>query len=53
MCLEEHYRKLESMYAAAPINDFFLPEITVSEGESMIEIEVSEKLYHAAGAVHV
>jgi hypothetical protein len=35
------------------INDFFLPEITVSEGESMIEIEVSEKLYHAAGAVHV
>jgi len=49
---EEHYIKLESMYSAAPINDFFLPKITVSEGESLIEIEVTEKLYHAAGAVH-
>lgn len=52
MSLEEHYRKLESMYAAAPINDFFLPSITVSEGESIIEIEVTKKLHHAAGGVH-
>lgn len=52
MRFEEHYKKLESMYTAAPINDFFLPEITVSEGQSIIEIKVSEKLYHAAGAVH-
>ena len=52
MNLEEHYRKLESMYAAAPINNFFLPKITVSEGESIIEIEITEKLHHAAGGVH-
>jgi len=40
------------MYAAAPINNFFLPKITVSEGESIIEIEITEKLHHAAGGVH-
>ncbi len=49
---EEHYRRLECMYAAAPINNFYLPEITVSRGESIIEIDVTEKLHHAAGAVH-
>jgi uncharacterized protein (TIGR00369 family) len=52
MNIEEHYRKLESMYAAAPINDFFMPKMTVSEGEAVIEIELTEKLHHAAGAVH-
>ena len=52
MSAEEHYRRLESMYAAAPINNFYLPEITVSEGKSIIEIDVSQKLHHAAGAVH-
>ncbi len=52
MSQEEHYRKLESMYAAAPINNFFLPEMTVSEGEAIIEINVTEKLHHAAGGVH-
>ncbi len=49
---EEHYRRLENMYAAAPINNFYSPKITVSEGESIIEIDVTEKLHHAAGAVH-
>lgn len=52
MSLEEHYRKLENMYAAAPINNFFLPEIKVSQGKAVIEIEITEKLHHAAGAVH-
>jgi uncharacterized protein (TIGR00369 family) len=40
------------MYAAAPINEFFLPQLAVSEGESIIEIELSEKFHHAAGGVH-
>ena len=52
MTQETHYRSLESMYAAAPINDFYQPRMTVSSGEAVIEIEVSEKMYHAAGAVH-
>jgi len=49
---DNHYKKLESMYAAAPINNFYLPEITISEGTSTIEIKITEKLHHAAGAVH-
>jgi len=40
------------MYATAPINEFFLPQLAVSEGESIIEIELSEKFHHAAGGVH-
>ena len=52
MSKQDHYRKLESMYAAAPINDFFLPKMTVSEGKAIIEIELTEKLHHAAGGVH-
>lgn len=48
----EHFRALESMYAAAPINEFFQPVMTVSDSEAVIEIEVSEKLFHSAGAVH-
>ncbi len=49
---EEHFRCLESMYVAAPINDFYRPKIEVREGEATIEIEISEKYYHAFKAVH-
>ncbi len=52
MNIENHYRKLESMYAAAPINEFFHPQLKVSQGESIIEIELAEKFYHSAGGVH-
>ena len=52
MSIENHYRNLESMYAAAPINEYFLPKLNVSEGESVIEIELAEKFHHAAGGVH-
>jgi uncharacterized protein (TIGR00369 family) len=40
------------MYLAAPINAFYRPRIDVSDSEATIEIEVSEKLFHAADAVH-
>ena len=49
---QEHFRRLERMYAAAPINTFFEPRIEVRDGEAEIEIELSEKFHHAAGAVH-
>lgn len=49
---QDHYLALESMYKAAPINAFYMPEMVVSEGEAVIEIEVSEKHFHSAGAVH-
>lgn len=49
---DKHYRSLESMYQAAPINKFYNPVMVVSEGEASIEIELSEKYNHAAGAAH-
>ena len=38
--LEVHYRCLESMYQAAPLNDFYLPKIKVSKAEAEIEINI-------------
>ena len=48
----EHYRKLERMYQAAPINQFFEPRLTVSQGQAEVLIEVRPKFFHAAGAAH-
>jgi uncharacterized protein (TIGR00369 family) len=52
MTKDPHYVALEQMYMAAPINSFYSPRIDVSDSEAVIEIDLSEKLFHAAGAVH-
>jgi uncharacterized protein (TIGR00369 family) len=52
MTKDPHFTALETMYLAAPINAFYRPIIDVSDAKATIEIEVSEKLFHAAGAVH-
>jgi uncharacterized protein (TIGR00369 family) len=49
---EKHYRALEKMYLSAPINEIYKPCIRVSHESAEIEIEVNEKLFHAARAVH-
>jgi uncharacterized protein (TIGR00369 family) len=49
---EEHYRKLERMYLAAPINEFFKPSIVISRGMAEIKVEVDRRFFHAANAVH-
>jgi len=49
---EEHYRKLERMYALAPVNHFFAPTLRVSDGEAEVGIEVRPDFFHAARAVH-
>ena len=49
---DEHYRKLERMYASAPINDFFRPAMEVSKGRAVITMKVRRDFYHAANAVH-
>ena len=50
---EAHYRALESLYAAAPINTIFKSRLEIpEEGHARIHFEVDETLYHAAGAVH-
>lgn len=49
---DDHYRKLERMYASAPINRFFRPELRVSEGQAEIRMPVRPEFFHAANAVH-
>jgi uncharacterized protein (TIGR00369 family) len=50
--MEKHYRALEKMYLAAPINRIYNPQITVSNENAEIEIDVKETLFHSARAVH-
>ena len=47
-----HCKKLESMYLAAPCNEYYEPGIRVSEGEAEIVIPVQDKFLDAAGSVH-
>jgi uncharacterized protein (TIGR00369 family) len=50
---DAHYRALEQLYAAAPINNIFKSRLEiVSEGFARIHFLVDESVYHAAGAVH-
>src|SRR5215831_3380101 len=48
----DHLRKLEHMYLKAPINAFYSPRISVSQGEAEITIPVKPDFFHAADAVH-
>ena len=48
----DHYRKLERMYASAPINHYFLPLLRVGDGEAEVRIEVRPDFFHAAHAMH-
>ncbi len=52
MTRDPHFQALEDMYLNAPINAFYDPRIEVSEAEAIVEIKVSEKLFHSAEAVH-
>ena len=47
-----HYKKLVNMYQSAPINEYYKPSLEISEGHAVIEIDIFEKHFHAAGAVH-
>jgi uncharacterized protein (TIGR00369 family) len=49
---EEHYRRLERMYASAPVNVYFAPSMHVSEGAAEVSITVRPDFFHAAHAVH-
>src|SRR3546814_6583715 len=50
---QAHHRALESLYAAAPVNELFQSRLRIHEsGRSVIDFEVEEGLYHAAGAAH-
>lgn len=49
---DEHYRKLERMYASAPVNEYYRPVLHVSEGAAEVLIPVRPDFFHAAHAVH-
>jgi len=48
----EHFHRLENMYQAAPLNDFYSPRMRVSEGTAEITIDLDSKYFHAGQAVH-
>ena len=52
MSNEEHFHKLERMYLSAPVNQYYAPEIHVSEGQAQVSIHVRPDFFHAANAVH-
>jgi uncharacterized protein (TIGR00369 family) len=52
MDADDHYRALERMYLAAPINGIYKPSITVSKERAEIEMAVTETFFHSAGALH-
>lgn len=50
---QAHFRALESLYAAAPINRLFDSRLEIPEpGVARIEFSLDSRYYHAAGAAH-
>jgi uncharacterized protein (TIGR00369 family) len=49
---DEHYRKLERMYARANSQQYYSTDLTISEGAAELHIPIREDFHHAAGAVH-
>ncbi|MES2497410.1 MAG: PaaI family thioesterase [Pseudomonadota bacterium] len=50
---EAHYRALEALYAAAPINRLFQSRLEITgEGLARIHFQVDPSHFHAAGAAH-
>ncbi len=49
----QHHRALERLYLSAPINAKFNSRLEITgEGAARLQFEVSEDIYHAAGAAH-
>lgn len=50
----EHYSKLERMYLNTNINTKIFDTVTaeISEGKCIISLDISDKYYHALGAIH-
>ena len=48
-----HYRALERLYRAAPVNRLFPSALDIiGEGRARLRFTVQEDVYHAAGAAH-
>nr|WP_295671279.1 PaaI family thioesterase [Sphingomonas sp.] len=50
---QAHFRALEALYAAAPINRLFDSTLEIPEpGFARIRFQIDERYFHAAGAAH-
>jgi uncharacterized protein (TIGR00369 family) len=50
---EAHFRALESLYAAAPVNSMYKSHLDITgEGQARISFMIEPSHYHAAGAAH-
>jgi uncharacterized protein (TIGR00369 family) len=47
-----HHRKLEHLYAAAPVTRWYGASIRISDGRAEVRIPERPEFHHAAGAVH-
>lgn len=52
MPMDEHFRKLERMYEAAPINRLYEPSLEVARGRALLTMAARPEHFHAAGALH-
>ncbi len=50
---EGHWRALERLYSSAPVNSKFASSLEVTgEGAARITFDITEDVFHAAGAAH-
>lgn len=50
--LKEHYRRLEALHRAAPVQGLLKHSISVGHERATLTLEVEPKLFHAAEAMH-
>ncbi|HEX4468554.1 MAG TPA: PaaI family thioesterase [Gemmatimonadaceae bacterium] len=51
--MSEHFRRLERLYHAAPINDYFRPNLHIPEaGVAELSLAIRPDFHHAAHAAH-
>ena len=52
MSKDPHFLALQNLYLAAPVTELYRPSIEIVDSEATIEIEVSKRFFHSAGALH-
>src|SRR5262245_9219858 len=48
----EHHRRLERLYAAAPITQWYGTRILIGDGQTEVRLPTRAEFHHAAHAVH-
>ncbi|HEV8316131.1 MAG TPA: PaaI family thioesterase [Vicinamibacterales bacterium] len=48
----EHHRKLERLYAAAPVSQWYGTRISINDGQAEVRLTIRREFFHSAHAVH-